>query len=143
MTKRKKTNQRGTPSAPPEEGEVTRVRLKGELLELTPTAEYPIQVLETQTYETWINGVSDPVTRARITNSVDKMRRGLFGDWKEVGAGVFEMRMDFGPGYRAYYAKQGRVIVVLLGGGEKSSQQKDIAEAQRLWGTLRDEITEV
>ena len=113
-----------------------RLRFQGSILELTPVAEFPIQVLETEQYGTWIDGVADLVTKARITSHVNKMRRGLFGDWKEVGSGVFEMRIDFGPGYRAYYARHGKIVVVLLGGGEKGSQQKDIADAQRLWEVI-------
>lgn len=77
-----------------------------------------------------------------ITRDVDKMRRGLFGDWKEIN-GIFEMRLNYGPGYRVYYARYRDVVVVLLGGGNKSSQKADMKGARRLWEELRDEIKEV
>ncbi|MDR3710569.1 MAG: hypothetical protein P4L33_19895 [Capsulimonadaceae bacterium] len=64
-------------------------------------------------------------------------------DWKDVGEGVFELRLDFGSGYRVYYGKVARILIVLLGGGDKSSQQSDIARAQKLWKELRDEIQQV
>jgi len=129
--------------APESTGDAVRLRLAGEILELTPTAEYPILVLQTDQYEAWINGVADLKTNARITGGVDKMRRGLMGDWKEVGDGVFELRLDFGPGYRVYYGRHGKVVIVLVGGGKKHGQQKDIADARRLWGELKNEITQV
>ena len=119
------------------------LRLDGELIELTPTVEYPIQILQTEFYETWINSVTDVTTNARITINVDKMRRGLMGDWKDVGSGVVEMRLNFGPGYRVYYGRYGKIVIVLLGGGEKNGQQKDIADAQRVWEKLKNEITQV
>ena len=143
MTKRKQSNQNESAPILEKKGDTVRLRSEGEVLELIATAEFPIQVLQSEQYGTWISGLTDSATRARITNSVSKMRRGLFGDWKEVGAGVFEMRMDFGPGYRAYDAKQERIVVILLGGGEKSSQQKDIADAKRQWEELKNEITQV
>ncbi len=71
------------------------------------------------------------------------MQRGLFGDWKTVCDGVFEMRLDFGAGYRVYYAKYGLFVIILLGGGDKRNQHKDIAEAKRLWKGLKDEITKI
>ena len=108
-----------------------------------PEAEnvFPFSLLETEAYAVWINSISTPVVKARITINVDKMQRGLFGDWKEVGNGVFEMRMDFGPGYRVYYGKREKVVIILLGGGDKKSQNKDIANAQQLWKGMKDEIT--
>lgn len=57
--------------------------------------------------------------------------------------GVFEMRLDFGPGYRVYYARHGKIVIILLGGGDKGSQQKDIKAAQELWERVKDEIKEV
>lgn len=68
---------------------------------------------------------------------------GRMVDWKDVGEGVFELRLDFGSGYRVYYGKVARILIVLLGGGDKSSQQSDIARAQKLWKELRDEIQQV
>ncbi len=137
------TNDPSAVQAPEAIGGSVRLRVGKEFLELTPTAEYPILILQTDQYEAWIEGVVDLKTNARITGGVDKMRRGLMGDWKEVGDGVFELRLDFGPGYRIYYGRHGKVVIVLLGGGEKHGQQKDIADAQQLWGELRNEITQI
>ncbi len=119
-----------------------RLSFRGETFALTPTAEYPFELLETERYEAWIDGILDLKTNARITNNVGRMRRGLFGDWKDVD-GVFEMRLDFGPGYRVYYARHGKIVIILLGGGDKSSQQKDIKAARELWERVKDEIKEV
>ena len=142
MARRKKADQTDSRSET-EETNGVRLWFRGELLELVPTAEYPIQVLQTEEYEAWINGISDSFTKARVTSNVAKIRRGLLGDWKEVGAGVFEMRLDFGPGYRVYYAKHRKVVVILLGGGEKSGQRQDITTARRLWEEVKNEITQV
>lgn len=126
-----------------EKANILRLRFRGELLELTPTADYPILVLQAEAYETWIESLFDLKTNTRINTNVDKMQRGLFGDWKGVGDGVFELRLDFGPGYRVYYAKYGPFVIILLGGGDKSDQRKDITEAKRLWEGLKNEITQV
>jgi len=120
-----------------------RFRVFSEVVEFEPTAEFPILVVATEEYKTWRNGIADKKTMARITLGVGKMRRGLFGDWKDVGEGVFELRLDFGSGYRVYYAKIGRILIALLGGGDKSRQQSDIARAQRIWKELKDEIEQV
>ena len=85
----------------------------------------------------------DIKTRTRIDVNADKMQRGLFGDWKAVGEGVFEMRLDFGAGYRVYYARYGAFAVIFLGGGDKSDQRKTIVDAQRIWEGLKDEVTQI
>ena len=123
--------------------DILRLLFQGELLEVALTDEYPIQVLQTKEYETWVESLSDLKTGTRININVDKMQRGLFGDWKVVGDGVFELRLDFGAGYRIYYAKYEAFIIILLGGGDKSDQRKNIANAKRLWKGLKNEITQV
>jgi len=75
----------------------------------------------------------DPVTRARITSAVYRMESGNFSAAKGVGAGVYELRMDFGPGYSFYFGKDGEQLVILLGGGSKKKQQSDIETAKALW----------
>lgn len=75
----------------------------------------------------------DPATRARITVAVYRLSSGNFSAVKGVGAGIFELRMDFGPGYRVYFGKDGEQLVILLGGGTKKRQQADIEAAQALW----------
>jgi putative addiction module killer protein len=80
----------------------------------------------------WRDGL-DPTTRGRVTLAVFRLEAGNFSAAKGAGAGVFELRMDFGPGYRVYFGKDGEELVVLLGGGSKKRQQTDIDTAQALW----------
>ena len=75
----------------------------------------------------------DGGTQARITIALDKLERGNFSTVKGVGAGVFELRLDFGPGYRIYFGKDGERLVILLAGGTKKRQQTDIDRAWALW----------
>jgi putative addiction module killer protein len=70
--------------------------------------------------------------RARIAKRIDRLAQGNFGDAKSVGGGVSELRFDFGPGYRVYYTMRGQVVVILLCGGDKGSQQRDIERAMAL-----------
>ncbi|HEY0307743.1 MAG TPA: type II toxin-antitoxin system RelE/ParE family toxin [Acidobacteriaceae bacterium] len=79
----------------------------------------------------------DATTRARITVAVLRLEAGNFSAAKGVGAGVFELRLDFGPGYRVYFGKDGEQLVILLGGGTKKRQQSDIEAAQALWREYR------
>lgn len=69
---------------------------------------------------------------------LDKAQRGNLGDVKPVGEGVFEMREHFGPGWRMYYVKRGKILIVMLGGGDKGSQERDIAKAKQREATLED-----
>jgi putative addiction module killer protein len=75
----------------------------------------------------------DNVTRARINAAIFRMEAGNFSTAKGVGAGVYELRLDFGPGYRVYFGKDGESLVILLGGGTKKRQQADIESARLLW----------
>lgn len=75
----------------------------------------------------------DDSTQARITVALDRVERGNLSAAKGVGTGVFELRLDFGPGYRVYFGKDGDTLVILLGGGTKKRQQADIVAAQALW----------
>jgi putative addiction module killer protein len=143
MIRRKKQNVSKISPPAQEQDEIIRLRFGGKIVELTPTLGQPIHVLQAEAYEVWVESIRDIRTNTRINSSVDRMRRGLFGDWKEIGVGVFEMRLDFGPGYRVYYAKYGKVVIVLLGGVDKSSQQKDITRAVGLWEESRNEITQI
>lgn len=77
-------------------------------------------------------------TRIRLGRRLDKARRGLLGDVKSVGDGVSEMREHFGPGWRMYFVQRDQVLIVMLGGGEKSTQASDIAIAKALAATLED-----
>jgi len=80
-------------------------------------------------FDAWLHGIKDRRTRHRLTHRLDKAQLGNLGDVKQVGSGVWEMREHFGPGWRMYYMRKGSVIVVMLGGGDKSTQERDIAKA--------------
>ena len=95
-------------------------------------------VKRTVEFDAWLFGLRDTVTRIRLAKRLDKVQRGLFGDGKPVGDGVHELREDFGPGWRMYYVQRGDVLVVMLGGGDKATQQVDIAAAIALSKTLED-----
>ncbi|TXT40625.1 MAG: transcriptional regulator [Comamonadaceae bacterium] len=84
----------------------------------------------------WLFGLKDGMTHRRLARRLEKVQRGLLGDVAPVGEGVFEMREFFGPGWRMYYVQQGDVLIVMLGGGDKSTQQADIAAAIALSKTL-------
>jgi len=92
-----------------------------------------ITVTKTREFETWIGSLRDPPAAARIGIRVDRLTFGYFGDVKPVGGGVSEMRVDHGPGYRVYFAQKGTIAVLLLCGGDKSSQARDIRKAKDLW----------
>jgi len=77
--------------------------------------------------------VLDKATRARVQARILRFESGNLGDHKDVGAGVLEARLDFGPGYRVYFGRKGRELVLLLLGGDKGSQKKDIKRAQEFW----------
>jgi putative addiction module killer protein len=89
-------------------------------------------------FEDWYRSIRDTTTRVRIRTRLVRIRNGNFGDCKPVGQGVNELRLDFGPGYRVYYVEVDEVIVVLLVGGDKSSQSSDIKRAQELWVEYKD-----
>ena len=80
----------------------------------------------------WFGGL-DATAAAKVTTAVRRMELGNFSNVKGVGAGVFENRIDFGPGYRVYYGLDGETVVVLLYGGDKSSQTRDIEKAKQHW----------
>lgn len=80
----------------------------------------------------WFEGL-DALAAAKVTTALTRIEQGNFSNVKGVGAGVFECRIDFGPGYRVYFGKDGETLVILLGGGTKKQQQRDIAAAQERW----------
>lgn len=86
----------------------------------------------------WLDGLSDLIGRARILARIERLRGGNFGDWKSVGEGVGELRIATGPGYRVYFTKMGNEIVVLLAGGDKKSQARDIPRARAMAKQLED-----
>jgi putative addiction module killer protein len=88
-----------------------------------------MRVLKTDEYRDWIDGLADPAGRARILMRVDRLIHGNPGDHRNLTNGVSELRIDVGPGYRVYYSKRGSRLLLLLIGGDKSSQDKDIVKA--------------
>jgi len=89
-------------------------------------------------FDAWLNGLKDGMTRIRLARRLDKVQRGLLGDVAPVGEGVSEMRELLGPGWRMYYTERDGMLIVMLGGGDKSSQQQDIARAITLAKTLTE-----
>jgi putative addiction module killer protein len=83
-------------------------------------------------YAKWFNRLNAPAA-AKVAIAVVRMEQGNFSNFKGIGEGVFECRIDFGPGYRIYFGKDGDALVILLGGGTKKRQQNDIAKAKILW----------
>lgn len=81
----------------------------------------------------WLEGLRDRQARAKIRQSLDRIELGNMGDFKSVGKGVLELRINYGPGYRVYFARAGQQIVLLLCGGDKKTQNKDILRAQQYW----------
>lgn len=91
-----------------------------------------IQVERTQIFSDWLDGLKDRNSRARIEVRIDRLALGNPGDVKPVGQGVSELRISYGPGYRVYFVQRGTVLVILLCGGDKSSQGRDIEMAKAL-----------
>jgi putative addiction module killer protein len=83
--------------------------------------------------EDWLRGLRDVQARARIRVRIDRLSLGNAGDARSVGGGVWELRIDYGPGYRVYYAQSGADIILLLCGGDKTTQAADIRLAQAYW----------
>ena len=90
------------------------------------------RIKKTEYFSKWRNLIKDDYARAKIDLRIEQTKLGNFGDFKFVGDGIYEMRIHYGPGYRIYYTKEDDVIVLLLVGGDKSTQQKDIEKAKEL-----------
>ena len=97
-----------------------------------------IQIQQTEAYAKWFSKLRDRVARARIDVRIRRLSLGNAGDVKSVGDGVSELRVDYGPGYRIYFIQRGEVVIVLLAGGDKSSQDKDIRNAKALAIDLKE-----
>ncbi len=87
------------------------------------------ELRKTEVYAKWLDNLRDPRARARILVRVERLAAGNPGDVRPVGRGVSELRIDYGPGYRVYFSKQDRTIIVLLAGGDKRTQSRDIETA--------------
>jgi putative addiction module killer protein len=91
-----------------------------------------VEIRQTLVFAKWLRGLRDTQARARIQMRLDRVARGLFGDVKSLGEGVNELRIDHGPGYRVYFVQHGQVLVVLLCGGDKATQARDISAAKAM-----------
>ena len=91
-----------------------------------------VEIRKTEAYAKWLDSLRDVHARARILARVERLAAGNPGDVRPVGEGVSELRIDYGPGYRVYYKKCGQSVVILLAGGDKRTQSKDINTALRL-----------
>jgi putative addiction module killer protein len=91
-----------------------------------------IQIRKTEVFAAWLDGLRDIQARARIQARIERLAMGNPGDVEPVGEGVSELRIHYGPGYRVYFIQQGRELVILLAGGDKSTQSQDIKAALRL-----------
>lgn len=104
----------------------------------------PHELLEYETqdgkcpYKEWLRNLRDARGRAKILVRVDRLEEGNFGDCEPVGEGVSELKINFGPGYRVYFAKCEKTVVLLLCGGDKSTQARDIITARKYWKNFRE-----
>jgi len=96
------------------------------------------EVRQTETYKKWFKTLKDRKARARIDIRIKRISLGNLGDVKSVGKGVFELRIDYGPGYRVYFVERNGIRIILLAGGRKSTQNKDIKKAQELARLVED-----
>jgi len=97
-----------------------------------------VEVRQTVIFREWLDGLADKQAAARIAQRIVRLQAGLLGDAKTVGGGVMELRVDTGPGYRVYFVMKGQTLIILLCGGDKKSQRRDIKRAQELADELED-----
>lgn len=95
-------------------------------------------IRETDEFADWLASLRDAQVRAPIARRIYRLADGNPGDVKPVGEGVSELRIDLGPGYRVYFVRQGAIVIILLCGGDKSSQSRDIAKARKMAKALRE-----
>ncbi|PCH49376.1 MAG: addiction module antitoxin RelB [Cellvibrionales bacterium] len=91
-----------------------------------------MEVRKTAIFTKWFDNLKDRKARARIQARIDRVEMGHFGDVAAIGDGVSELRIFYGPGYRVYFVRRGAVLIILLSGGDKDSQQSDIAKAREI-----------
>ena len=96
------------------------------------------EIHETDVFSSWLRGLRDRRGRRAVTVRVQRLALGNAGDVKPIGRGVSELRIRFGPGYRVYFTKRGRVVILLLCGGDKSTQTEDISRAHAMVKELED-----
>lgn len=91
-----------------------------------------VEIRKTARFTEWFNALRDPKTKARITARIFRLQQGNPGEYRELGGSVFELKLDFGPGYRVYCTRRGDTVIVLLVGGDKSTQDGDIRAARAM-----------
>ena len=97
-----------------------------------------VEIRKTDIFDSWFNNLRDRRAKARIQARLDRLEFGHFGDIKAVGSGVSELRIFYGPGYRVYFVQRGSIVIILLSGGDKSTQNSDIIKAKELAKKLSD-----
>ena len=97
-----------------------------------------VDIIKSTTFDRWLRKLRDPRARARIEMRIRRLELGNPGDVEPIGSGLSEMRIDYGPGYRVYYMQQRSVLVVLLCGGDKSTQKNDIKKAKEIAAEWKD-----
>ncbi len=97
-------------------------------------------IKRTAEFDQWLRGLKDVNAQARIYKRMDRLAAGNAGDVKPIGHGLSELRIDYGPGYRVYFTRRGEVLIIVLAGGDKRTQDRDIADAIRLAANLPEEF---
>lgn len=97
-------------------------------------------VFQTEAFVAWLDNLKDKRAQVRIAARLRQAEAGSLGDWQPVEGEVSEMRIHYGPGYRLYFVRRGRVVVVMLNAGDKASQKRDIRRAVKLAAELRDDL---
>ncbi|MBE7418291.1 MAG: type II toxin-antitoxin system RelE/ParE family toxin [Ideonella sp.] len=94
----------------------------------------------TAEFEAWLDGLQDKKAQVRIAARLRLAEAGNLGDWNSIAGAISEMRVNFGPGYRLFFTRRGRILIVMLNGGDKSTQAKDIKRAQQILKELESEL---
>jgi putative addiction module killer protein len=97
-----------------------------------------IEIRQTTVFRAWLDGSTDHRAAERIAQRIVRLEAGLMGDVKPVGEGLSELRVDYGPGYRVYFVRRASIVIILLCGGDKRSQRRDIARARALAEELEE-----
>lgn len=97
-----------------------------------------VEIIKSDTFDRWLRKLRDPQAKARVEMRIRRLSLGNAGDVQPIGEGLSEMRIDYGPGYRVYYMQQSKVLVLLLCGGDKRTQQKDIAKSRKIADEWKD-----
>ncbi|MCF8468147.1 MAG: type II toxin-antitoxin system RelE/ParE family toxin [Sneathiella sp.] len=97
-----------------------------------------VELFKSTAFDRWLVGLRDRQARAKVEARIRRLSLGNPGDVKAVGGGISEMRIDYGPGYRVYYMQRGPIVVILLCGGDKSTQARDIAKAKEIAAQWKD-----